>query len=93
LAALGIPQFAPKAKRIIYLFQNGAPSQLESFDYKPLLNKMQGQDLPASIRKGQRLDWHDEAGKFLPVDLLDLNNIEPVHGFRYVSQINIADDI
>jgi hypothetical protein len=55
LPALGIPQFAPKAKRIIYLFQNGAPSQLETFDYKPLLNKMQGQDLPASIRMGQRL--------------------------------------
>ena len=55
LQALGIPHFAPKAKRVIYLFQNGAPSQLESFDYKPLLNKMKGQDLPASIRMGQRL--------------------------------------
>jgi len=55
LDALGIPQFAPKAKRIIYLFQNGAPSQLESFDYKPLLTQMQGKDLPASIRMGQRL--------------------------------------
>lgn len=51
----GLPHFAPKAKRIIYLFQNGAPSQLESFDYKPLLNKMAGQDLPESIRGGQRL--------------------------------------
>lgn len=53
--AVGLPHFAPKAKRIIYLHQNGAPSQLESFDYKPLLNKMQGQDLPESIRNGQRL--------------------------------------
>lgn len=52
---LGLPHFAPKAKRIIYLFQNGAPSQLELFDYKPLLNKMQGEDLPASVRNGQRL--------------------------------------
>ena len=52
---VGLPQFAPKAKRVIYLFQNGAPSQLESFDYKPLLNTMAGQDLPASIRMGQRL--------------------------------------
>lgn len=51
----GIPHFAPKAKRVIYLFQNGAPSQLESFDYKPLLNKMVGQELPDSIRGGQRL--------------------------------------
>jgi hypothetical protein len=51
----GIPHFAPKAKRVIYLFQNGAPSQLESFDYKPLLNKMVGQELPTSIRGAQRL--------------------------------------
>jgi hypothetical protein len=52
---IGLPHFAPKAKRVIYLFQNGAPSQLESFDYKPLLTEMQGKDLPASIRNGQRL--------------------------------------
>jgi len=51
----GLPHFAPKAKRVIYLFQNGAPSQLETFDHKPLLRKMMGQDLPASIRNGQRL--------------------------------------
>ncbi len=51
----GVPHFAPKAKRVIYLFQNGAPSQLESFDYKPMLNKMLGQELPESIRNGQRL--------------------------------------
>lgn len=49
------PHFAPKAKRVIYLFQNGAPSQLETFDYKPKLIDMFGQDLPASIRMGQRL--------------------------------------
>lgn len=52
---LGLAQFAPKAKRVIYLFQNGAPSQLETFDYKPMLQTMHGQDLPASIRMGQRL--------------------------------------
>lgn len=51
----GLPHFAPKAKRVIYLFQNGAPSQLDLFDYKPMLNKMHGEDLPASIRMGQRL--------------------------------------
>ena len=52
---IGLPHFAPKAKRIIYLFQNGAPSQLESFDYKPKLRELHGQDLPESIRAGQRL--------------------------------------
>ncbi|TXE05171.1 DUF1501 domain-containing protein [Algoriphagus aquimarinus] len=50
-----LPHFAPKAKRVIYLFQNGAPSQLESFDYKPLLNKRMGEELPESIRGTQRL--------------------------------------
>ena len=54
-APLGFKHFPSKAKRIIYLFQNGAPSQLESFDYKPTLNKMFGEDLPESIRGGQRL--------------------------------------
>ena len=51
----GMPDFAPRAKRIIYLFQNGAPSQLETFDYKPLLREMMGKELPASVRMGQRL--------------------------------------
>jgi uncharacterized protein DUF1501 len=55
IMATGVAQFAPKAKRIIYLFQNGAPSQLDLFDYKPKLQEMFGQDLPASIRMGQRL--------------------------------------
>src|SRR5688572_11361607 len=55
LLLTGLPHFAPKAKRIIYLFQNGAPSQLDLFDYKPKLQEMFGQDLPASIRMGQRL--------------------------------------
>lgn len=50
-----LPHFAPKAKRVIYLFQNGAPSQLDLFDYKPKLNEMFGEELPASIRSGQRL--------------------------------------
>jgi hypothetical protein len=51
----GIPNFAPKAKRVIYLFQDGAPSQLESFDYKPKLREMMGQELPASVRGNQIL--------------------------------------
>ncbi|AQG80942.1 DUF1501 domain-containing protein [Spirosoma montaniterrae] len=53
--AVGKPHFAPKVKRVIYLFQSGAPSQLELFDYKPKLEAMWGQDLPESVRKGQRL--------------------------------------
>ena len=52
---LGAPHFPPKVKRVIYLFMAGGPSQLETFDYKPLLNERQGQQLPDSIRMGQRL--------------------------------------
>src|SRR6266478_4638646 len=51
----GFPNFAPKAKRIIYLFQSGAPSQMDLFDYKPLLNKLNGEQLPDQVRGGQRL--------------------------------------
>ncbi len=51
----GMPHFAPKAKRVIYLFQSGAPSQMDLFDPKPLLNKMYGEELPDSVRRGQRL--------------------------------------
>src|ERR687886_10791 len=49
------PHFEPKAKRVIFLFMAGGPSQLELFDHKPLLNTMNGQDLPESVRRGQRL--------------------------------------
>jgi hypothetical protein len=49
------PHFAPKAKRIIYLFMSGGPSQHDLFDHKPLLNKLNGQNLPESVRGGQRL--------------------------------------
>ncbi|WP_026968463.1 DUF1501 domain-containing protein [Algoriphagus terrigena] len=51
----GLRDFAPKAKRVIYLFQNGAPSQIETFDHKPKLKEMFGQELPDSVRGGQRL--------------------------------------
>src|SRR5262245_3631249 len=51
----GLPHFAPRAKRVIYLFQSGAPSQMDLFDYKPTLDKWHGTDLPPSIRLGQRL--------------------------------------
>jgi hypothetical protein len=52
---LQAPHHAPKAKRIIYLFMSGGPSQLDLFDYKPTLNERNGQDLPPSVRMGQRL--------------------------------------
>jgi hypothetical protein len=45
----------PKAKRVIYLFMAGGPSQMETFDYKPVLNQRNGEQLPDSVRQGQRL--------------------------------------
>ncbi len=59
--------FAPKAKRIIYLFQSGGPSHIDLFDYKPHLEKVHGEDLPDSIRKGQRLTGMTSGQKNFPV--------------------------
>src|SRR5229473_2965902 len=52
---LAAPHHTARAKRVIYLFQSGGPSQLETFGYKPLPNEKQGEQLPDSVRMGQRL--------------------------------------
>ena len=62
-----LPHFAGKAKRVIYLFQSGAPSQLDLFDYKPQLAKQHNKDLPDSIRKGQRLTGMTSKQERFPV--------------------------
>jgi hypothetical protein len=64
---LGAPHHTPKAKRIIFLLQSGAPSQLDLFDYKPTLNKMNGQQLPDSVRQGQRLTGMSAGQSSLPL--------------------------
>ncbi len=61
------PNFAPKAKRIIYLFQSGAPSQMDLFDPKPQMTARRGENLPASIRKGQRLTTMTSGQSTFPV--------------------------
>ncbi len=63
----GLPHFAPKAKRVIYLFQSGAPSQMELFDPKPQMEAEQGKDLPESIRQGQRLTTMTSGQKNFPI--------------------------
>jgi hypothetical protein len=63
----GLPHFPPKAKRVIYLFQSGGPSQIELFDHKPRLLDFQGQDLPESIRNGQRLTGMSASQSTFPV--------------------------
>ena len=67
-----LPHFAPKAKRVIYLFQSGGPSQLELFDHKPQLEKFRGQDLPDSVRRGQRLTGMTAHQSQLPDRAFDL---------------------
>lgn len=63
----GLPHHSPKVKRIIYLFQSGAPSQFELFDYKPQLEKFRAQELPDSVRMGQRLTGMTSGQKSFPV--------------------------
>ncbi len=68
--ALGLnslPHFPPKAKRVIYLFQSGAPSQMELYDHKPTLERLSGQSLPDSIRMGQRLTGMTSGQSSFPV--------------------------
>ncbi|TAD84703.1 MAG: DUF1501 domain-containing protein [Bacteroidetes bacterium] len=62
-----LPHFAPKAKRVVYLFMSGGPSQFETFDYKPKLVDMFGQPLPDSVRQGQRLTGMSGSQSILPI--------------------------
>ncbi len=71
----GLPHYAPKAKRVIWLFQSGGPSQIETFDPKPGLAELRGQDLPESIRKGQRLTTMTSGQSSFPL-------VESAFGFQ-----------
>ena len=63
----GFPNFAAKAKRVIYLFQSGAPSQMDLFDYKPKLKDLRATELPDSIRQGQRLTGMTSKQESFPI--------------------------
>ncbi|MEY4006632.1 MAG: hypothetical protein RLZZ221_2728, partial [Verrucomicrobiota bacterium] len=64
---LGRTHLAPRAKRIIYLFQSGGPSQLDLYDPKPLLNQRHGEQLPDSVRGGQRLTGMSAHQSSIPI--------------------------
>lgn len=81
---LGKPHFAPKAKRVIYMHMEGAPSQLDLFDYKPQLVQRFDQDLPDSIRQGQRLTGMTSGQTRFPV---------APSIFRFTKQRNNQDGI
>jgi hypothetical protein len=63
----GMPHFPPTAKRVIYLFQSGAPSQMDLFDYKPLLQDFARKELPDSVRMGQRLTGMTSGQSSFPI--------------------------
>ena len=94
----GLPHFAPTARRVIYLFMAGGPSQMELLDYKPSLEKLHETELPESIRMGQRITTMTSGQKSLPV-------VKSIYKFRqygrsgtWVSELlphtaGIVDDI
>jgi hypothetical protein len=63
----GFPHFAPRAKHLIYLHMNGAPSQIDLFDHKPVLHDHFGKELPDSVRQGQRITTMTSGQAKLPV--------------------------
>lgn len=66
----GLPHHPPKAKRVIYLFMNGAPPHIDTFDYKPEMEKHRGEEIPESIHKGQRLSTMTQNQKKLVLPAL-----------------------
>ena len=94
----GLPHFKPKAKRVIVLWQGGAPSQVDLFDYKPGLAKRRLEELPESVRAGTRLSTMTASQKKYPI----LPSIKPFKQYgksgMWLSEMlphtgSIADDI
>lgn len=85
----GLPHFAPKAKRAIWLFMAGAPSQIDLLDYKPKLREMFDKDLPESVRKGQRLTTMTSKQKRFPLapSIYDFNKYDNGGDGAYVSDL------
>jgi Protein of unknown function (DUF1501) len=95
---LGATHFAPKAKRIIYLFMSGAPSQLDLYDHKPLLNQRNGEQLPDSVRGGQRLTGMSGNQSSIPLVGSPFKFTKHGHGGTEFSELlphtaGIADDL
>ena len=95
---LGKPHFAPKAKRVIYLFMHGGPSQLDLFDHKPNLRARHGQDLPESVRGTQRLTGMTSGQKNFPVTSSIFNFAQHGKSGAWVSELmphtaKMVDDI
>ena len=95
---LGKPHFAPKAKRVIYLFMAGGPAQMDLLDYKPTLEKLHGTELPSSVRMGQRLTGMTSGQSSFPVVKSLFKFSQHGKSGTYVSELlpsisEIVDDI
>ena len=87
-----------KAKRLIYLFQSGGPSQMELFDYKPTLAKFHGTDLPPSVRQGQRLTTMTSGQSTFPVAASKFSFAQKGASGQWMSEVlphlgEVADDL
>ncbi|MEM7560470.1 MAG: DUF1501 domain-containing protein, partial [Planctomycetota bacterium] len=94
----GIPHFAPKAKRVIYLLQSGAPSQVDLLDYKPSLEELHEQELPDSVRGGQRLTGMTAGQKNFPIVKSPYKFAQYGESGQWMSELmphlaKVADDI
>lgn len=83
----GLPHFAPTAKSVIYLHANGGPSQIDTWDYKPMLDEYFDKDLPESIRKGQRITTMTSGQKRLPVAPSKFKFAQHGESGRWVSEL------
>src|SRR3989449_4990690 len=95
---LGKPHFAPRAKRVIYLFMAGGPSQMDLLDYKPTLEKLHNTELPDSVRMGQRITTMTSGQKAFPVVKPIFKFVQPGKCGAWVSDLlphtaGIVDDI
>ena len=95
---LGQPHYAPRAKRVIYLFMAGGPSQIDLLDYKPTLEKLHQTELPSSIRMGQRLTGMTSGQSSFPVVKSLFKFAQHGHCGAWVSELlpyiaDIVDDI
>jgi uncharacterized protein (DUF1501 family) len=94
----GLPNFAPKAKRCIYLHLVGAPPQMETYDYKPKMKDMFDKDLPESIRQGQRLTTMTSGQSRFPIAPSVFNFAQHGKSGAWVSELlpytaRMVDDI
>jgi hypothetical protein len=93
-----LPHFPARAKRVIYLFQSGAPSQMDLFDYKPRLQDLRGTELPDSIRRGQRLTGMTSTQASFPVAPSRFRFARHGHSGAWVSELmphtaGVADEL